>query len=257
MAGDTDRLSVRPSKCRYTSLTEGYFVRGLVLLCGGVELGIHTPEGVAEAKLPARPGKADVDPLLESGGQRLVVVGDDADLSAVALRLLRRGRLDEVSVGYVPTEPASPVARLWGVPADRAAAFDVALSGEPRGVPLVRDDAGGLLLGRGVVRRPRGVGYCDDTEALRGEAALLEVRPDPAAGRDTASGGLRVTITRGKLLKRRQTFAGRAFQLGGGDVVPESDGVAYPRTMSRWTWYRHTHDFRLVLPRHRPESARD
>ncbi|GAA1195515.1 hypothetical protein [Prauserella alba] len=223
-------------------------MRGLVLLCGGAELGIHTPEGVEEAKLPSRPGKADVDPLLEPGDQRLVVVGDDADLSAVALRLLRRGRLDDTAVGYVPTDATSQVAGLWGVPADRAKAVDVALSGRPRGVPLVRDDAGGLLLGHGVVRRPRGVGYCDDTEALRGEATLLEVRPDPAAGADTASGGLRVTITRGKLLKRRRTFTGRAFQLGGADVVPESDGVPYPRAMSRWTWYRHTHDFRLVLP---------
>ncbi|MBB3662955.1 hypothetical protein FB384_001859 [Prauserella sediminis] len=202
--------------------------------------------------MPARPGKADVDPLLETGRQRLVVVGDDADLSAVALRLLRKNRLDEIAVGYVPTDPSSQVAELWGVPTDRRRAFDVALSGEPRGVPLVRDDAGGLLLGHGVVRRPRGVGYCDDTEALRGEAALLEVRPDPKAGDDTASGGLRVTITRGKLLKRRRTFAGRAFQLGGAEVVPESDGVAYPRAMSRWTWYRHTHDFRLVL---RPTSV--
>nr|WP_253864591.1 hypothetical protein [Prauserella halophila] len=215
-------------------------------------MGERLPEGVGEAELPARPGKADVDPLLEPGGQRLVVVGDDADLSAVALRLLRRGRLDDTAVGYVPTDRSSRVAGLWGVPTDRGRAFDVALSGEPRGVPLVRDDAGGLLLGHGVVQRPRGVGYCDDTEALRGEAALLEVRPDPAAGSDTASGGLRVTITWGKLLKRRRTFAGRAFQLGGADVVPESDGVPYPRTMSRWTWYRHTHDFRLVLP---PTSA--
>lgn len=223
-------------------------MRGPVLLCGGAELGFQLPKGVDEAKLPPRPGKTDVDPLLEAGQQRLVVVGDDADLAAVALRLLRKNRLDDVSVGYVPTDPSSQVANLWGVPTDRARAFDVALSGEPRGVPLVRDDAGGLLLGHGVVRQPRGVGYCDDTEALRGEAALLEVRPDPAAGSDTAAGGLRVTITRGKLLKRRRTFAGRAFQLGGGDVVPESDGVAYPRTMSRWTWYRHTHDFRLVLP---------
>lgn len=223
-------------------------MRGLVLRCGGAELGVHAPQQFDEATLPARPGKADVDPLLEAGEQRIVVVGDDADLSAVTLRLLRRGRLDDVSVGYVPTDTASQVAHLWGVPTDRPRALDLALSGKPRAVPLVRDDAGGLLLGRGVVRQPRGVGYCDDTEALRGEAALLEVRPDPAAGSDTASGGLRVTITKGKLIKRRRTFAGRAFQLGGGDLVPESDGVPHPRTTSRWTWYRHTHDFRLVLP---------
>ncbi|KID29267.1 hypothetical protein HQ32_03559 [Prauserella sp. Am3] len=229
------------------SLTEGVLVRGLVLLCGGAELGFQLPEGAEAEKVPARPGKADVDRLLTSGPQRLVVVGQDGDLAAVALRLLRKDRLGDVAVGYVPTAH-SEIAQLWGLPRETSAAFDTAWSAEPRDVPLIRDDAGGVLLGLGVVRKPRGVAYCDDTEALRGEAELLEVRPDPRAGSDTSSSGLSVTITRGRLLKRRTRLAGRALQLGGSEVVPERDGVPCPRPMSRWTWYRHTHDFRLVLP---------
>ncbi|OLT38770.1 hypothetical protein BJF85_08285 [Saccharomonospora sp. CUA-673] len=222
-------------------------MRGLVLLCGGAELGLPLPDGAEAEKLPARPGRKDVDTLLTGDFDRLVVVGTDADLAAVALRLLRKELLDESDVGFVPTA-ASEVAALWGLPRERTAAWDAAWSGTPTGVPLIRDDAGGVLLGLGVVRTPRGVAYCDDTEALRGEADLLEVRPDPQAGSDTSAGGLNVTITRGRLLKRRTRLAGRALQLGGGEVVPELDGVAYPRPMSRWTWYRHTHDFRLVLP---------
>jgi hypothetical protein len=27
---------------------------------------------------------------------------------------------------------------------------------------------------------------------------------------------------------------------------PISDGVAYPRAVSKWTWYRHSEDLRLV-----------
>ena len=60
---------------------------------------------------PAEPGRAtpgasgrpaagkEIDPLLTG---RVLVVGDDADLAAVALRLLRRELLDAVVVGYAP-----------------------------------------------------------------------------------------------------------------------------------------------------------
>ncbi|MFC4005483.1 hypothetical protein ACFS2C_25220 [Prauserella oleivorans] len=215
-------------------------MRGLVLVCGRAELRSPLPDGVRAQAVPARPGKGDVDPLLAPD---LVVVGTDADLAAVVLRLLRKNLLDTTSVGYVPAEAGSAVAGLWGLPTAPERALELALSGDARPVPLIRDDAGGVLLGRGVVRDPRGVAYCDDTEALRGQAASIVVQPDPDGG-----AGLRATVTHGRVLKRRRAFAGRAFQLGGAEVVPESDGVPYPRPIRRWTWYRHTHDLRLVLP---------
>ncbi|MEU4740245.1 hypothetical protein AB0G02_07210 [Actinosynnema sp. NPDC023658] len=191
----------------------------------------------------ARPGKAEVDAVLaEPGDKRLVVHGTDADLNAVVLRLLRGERLADVPLGYVPTDPASEVARLWGLPTDTGRALDLALSGEPDRVPLVRDDVGGVLVGLGSLGPVRGVGYGDDTVVLRGQASRLEVTPDPDGGP-----GLVVRVIHKRLFGRKVTStAARAFQLGCLAVQVNSDGVAHPRPMTKWTWYRHTEDLRLI-----------
>ncbi|HKR48679.1 MAG TPA: hypothetical protein VJT72_03695, partial [Pseudonocardiaceae bacterium] len=132
--------------------------------------------------VPARPGREELDePLAGLAGRRLVVCGTDADLAAVVLRLLRMSSL-RVPVGYVPSSTTSAVARLWGLPRTPAAAASLALGGQPARVPLVRDDAGGVLVGLGVVRPVQGVAYCDDDPVLRGHASRLEVIPDPQHG---------------------------------------------------------------------------
>jgi hypothetical protein len=216
--------------------------RGVLLLCGQDTAAPDPVDGLRVQRLPARPGKRDVDPLLTTGGDtHLVVQGTDADLAAVVLRLLRKDRLSVTTVGYVPTEPSSAVATLWRLPARPEQALRVALHGDVDPVPLIRDDCGGVLLGRGVVAPVRGVGYCDDDVALRGQARRIEVEPDTDGG-----AGLTVTVTKGTLFKRTSSFAGRAFQLGCLPAVPVSDGVPYDRPMTRWTWYRHTQDLRLV-----------
>lgn len=209
---------------------------GLVLACGGSEASLPPVEGVEVVTLPAQPGKAQVDPLL---APKLIVAGTDADLAAVVLRLLRKNVLTTTSVGYVPADKRSAVAALQGLPGTPQQALDLALTGTARPMPLIRDDAGGVLVGRGVIPRIRaGVAYCDDTVALRGDARSIEVH----AGSD----GLVVTVTRGGLRRRKQEYRGRALQLGTDPVVPILDGVAYPRPMQRWTWYRHTEDLRLI-----------
>jgi hypothetical protein len=210
-------------------------VRGLVLACGDAADALPTADDAEVRKLPPRPGKTDVDPWL---ADLLVVAGTDADLAAVVLRLLRRDALTTTRVGYVPTERRSPVARLWGVPADPGAALELALSGAERPVTLVRDDAGGVLLGSGHIPRVRGVAYCDDTVALRGAARSISVRP--------GDGGLVVTVTGTGLLRRGRTFRSRAFPLACDPLIPVPDGVPYPRTVERWTWYRHTEDLRAI-----------
>jgi hypothetical protein len=180
---------------------------------------------------PATPGRSDVDPLVKDESiDRLVVHGTDADLAAVVLRLMRLERLD-VPVGFIPLGRRSVVARLWELP---AAPIEVALTGGVRRLPLIRDDAGGVLLGLGVLAPARGTVYCDDQLALRGAAERIEVAPDPA-------GELTVRVVRRGFLRNR-TFAGRAVQFGVDPVAPTRDGVAYPRPMERWTWYRHTED---------------
>ena len=215
----------------------------LVLACGNTRVAdgspLHTDSDVQV--VPARPDRATLDPLL-AGVERVVVHGTDADLAAVALRLLRKERLETVSVGFVPVDPASAVRALWDLPADPVRAAELALGGEVDPVPLIRDDTGGVLVGLGVLPRVRGVVYCDDTVALRGRASRIEVTPDPERG-----AGLVMRVVRTGLTgKRVHTFHGRAVQAGCLPMIPRSDGVDHPREAGRWTWYRHTADLRLI-----------
>ncbi|MBB5954512.1 hypothetical protein FHS29_001082 [Saccharothrix tamanrassetensis] len=219
-------------------------MRGIVLACGNPQSPVITDGDRFEVRqVPSRPGKAEVDPVFpDLGDGRLIVHGTDADLNAVVLRLLRTERLADVAVGYVPVDPGSDVARVWGLPTDPGRALDLALSGDPDRVSLVRDDVGGVLLGLGSLGPVRGVGYADDTVVLRGQASRLEVTPDPDNGL-----GLLVSVIHKRLFTRKVTTTeGRAFQLGCLPVQVTLDGVAHPRPMGKWTWYRHTEDLRLV-----------
>jgi len=218
-------------------------VAALILGCGPAVTSadwrkLASASGSEAVEIPATPDRSDIDPLIKARTSGDVVVhGSDADLAAVVLRLLRLDRL-EVPVGYVPVSASSPVARAWGLPADRVGA---ALGGSVGSVPLVRDDAGGVLLGLGVLAPVHGTVLCDDAVPLRGAAERVEVRPDPALG-------LAVTVVRKALLRKRSsTLTGRAVQFGGEQpVTPVRDGVPHPRPMNRWTWYRHTEDLRVL-----------
>ena len=209
-------------------------MRGTTLVCGDVS----DPPGAQNVlRVPARPGKKHVDEVLVSG-DRVIVVGDDADLAAVVVRLLRRELLGTVAVGYVPVGP-SEAAGVWKLPAEPAKALRLAESGEPRPVTLVRDDTGGVLIGLGALEYVSGEAYCDDDLALRGRARRLEIRPGPA--------GVEVRVIRGRFWRRAETFRGRAFQYGGSAPVhPVADGVRRERPLRRWTLYRHTEDLLLV-----------
>ena len=199
--------------------------------------------GVAAASpnwhhVPSVPGKSDLDPLLATGPDRVVVLGSDASLAAVVLRLLRTERLADLPVGFVPVAHGdSTVARLWNLPADRDQAVELAMSGAARGLPLVRDDSGGVLLGRGTVGPVDGEAYCDDQLALRGRVSVIEVTPDPA--------GVAGRVVRGAW-RRSAVFRGRAFQIGCEPTTVVHDGIAHPRPVTRWTWYRHTEDLRAI-----------
>ncbi len=183
-----------------------------------------------------RPGKA-IDEML---ADRLVVIGDDSDLAAVVLRLLRRDLLAGVVVGYA-TDRATTVTDLWSLPLG-AAAVDLAVAGDPDLVPLVRDDVGGVLVGLGVLMPVEGIVYVDDKRVLSGAAARLLVQPDPPQG-------LSVTVVPRRFLglgRRPRTFAGRAVQIGTTPASVISDGKMFDRTMERWTFYKHTEPLRLV-----------
>jgi hypothetical protein len=172
------------------------------------------------------------------------VAGTDADLAAVVLRLLRTERLAEVAVAYLPATGSSGrssgVAAVWGLPTDPDGAALLAAHGEPEPVPLVRDDVGGVLLGRGELRPMRGVVYCDDQLVLRGQAGRLDAIP-------AIPDGVGVRVARiGVLGLRSASALGRAVQVGCLSATVVSDGVEHPRPVTRWTWYRHTQPLRLV-----------
>ena len=197
--------------------------------------------------LPSCPGRAELDPVLrELTARRLVVMGTDADLAAVLGRLLRRERLD-VEVAYVP-RGRSAAAVVWGLPRDTSA---LALDGVAAPVPLVRDDAGGVLFGRAAARL-RGEGYCDETLVLRGAGqVVVQAGPGGIAVRASRTGrapdGRRRAVPP-RAPAGRGSAVGRAVQLGGEPFTPVLDGVPHPRAVNRWAWYRHTADWLLVRP---------
>jgi hypothetical protein len=213
----------------------------MVLACGADAPALPVVDGLDVHRVPERPGKAEVDPLLAESGGHVIVAGRDADLAAVVVRLLRKEKLGEISVGFVPASTDSAVAGLWRLPTEPARALALALRGDVDPVPLIRDDSGGVLVGRGTLGPVRGVAYCDDAVALRGAARTVAVEPD-----DEGGPGLVARVTRGLIFKRPLTVTGRAFQIGCIPAVPVLDGVTHPRPVNRWTWYRHTEDLRLV-----------
>jgi hypothetical protein len=84
---------------------------------------------------------------------RVVVIGSDAALAAVVTRLMRIDAL-WISVGFVPTDAASSVAKVWGLDAGQLpgdapldAALDAALTGAAQPTALIRDDTGTVTLG--------------------------------------------------------------------------------------------------------------
>jgi len=147
--------------------------------------------------------------------------------------------LADLAVAYLPARRDSAVATVFGLPRSARAAAALAGDGRPVPVPLLRDDAGGVLLGRGELREVRGESYCDEHLVLRGGAARFTVSPDP-------SGGLLVEARPPGLLRATRAWRGRAVQLACEPARVWLDGVPHPRPVTRWTWYRHTADWLLV-----------
>jgi hypothetical protein len=197
--------------------------------------------------LPPRPGRAELDPVLRDlAAPRVVVAGTDADLAAVLLRLLRCERLD-VEIAFLP-RGRSAAARAWGLPRNPTT---LALDGAAAPVPLIRDDAGGVLVGRAAVRL-RGEAYCDETLVLRGPGHVVVEPGSPGVAVRASRTGRRPDGRRRAVSPRapagRGSALGRAVQLGGEAFTPVLDEVAHPRAVTRWAWYRHTADWLLVRP---------
>lgn len=196
-----------------------------------------------------RPGKA-IDALLAGVGAgvgvgvgRVLVVGDDADLNAVVLRLLRKDLLGAVAVGFAAAEP-TPVTRRYLLPTG-AEAVAAALHAEVDLVPLVRNDSGGVLVGLAQLAPITGTFYVDAERVPGGAAKVISVEPD-------ARHGVAVTVVRRRLMgfgRQPRTYYGRAVEFGivpGSGTTIISDGVPHPREVKQWVFYKHTSPLRLV-----------
>lgn len=99
------------------------------------------------------PGPAPQVPHLKER-LRVVVLGTDAALSAVLTRMMRADYL-WAEVAFVPAG-GTTAGRNWGLPDTVPEALDLALRGEVRPVPLIRNDAGLAVAGSATISQWEG-----------------------------------------------------------------------------------------------------
>lgn len=211
---------------------------------------------------------------------RVVVIGSDAALAAVVTRLMRIDAL-WISAGFVPTDAASSIAKVWGLDAGQLpgeAALDTALTGAAQPTALIRDDTGTVTLGCAEIFHAGStmVGEVivdSETLFLNDSATVWNGRPGPYGARfvpTTGAPGLAATplttpsmqdaVAAQNPPKKRlfrvnaepggvdpdTVLTGRALQAGGEKLTVVRDGVAHPRPVSSVTFYRHLRDGQFV-----------
>lgn len=215
-----------------------------------VSTEIVPPPPDAEAAALARAvSTAVADPAVT----RLVVAppadGDanpDVFFAQVAGVLMRHERLD-VELAYVAPH-ATRATKNYGLPHGRSAR-ELAEHGAAQTLPLIRDDAGTVLVGyarhlgkpddEGRPTKLHGETYVDSERLFDGDVRGVVIEPVPELP------GVRARLQR---LLPGGWLVGRAVQTGGIDLVVEREGVLTPRVVKRSTYYRHHLDWQLVRP---------
>ncbi len=175
---------------------------------------------------PSDPG--ELAAALDSrSDRRLVVAGGDGSLHTVVAALHHRGELSPSEpLGLVPLGTGNDLARAIGVPLEPEEAARVLLTGRPRRLDLLVDDAGGIVLNAVHV----GVG----AEAA---AAAADLKPrlgsvayplgSVLAGARSPGWRLRVTVDGGQVWDGREPLLmvalGNGTTIGGGTpLTPEA-----------------------------------
>ena len=232
------------------------------------------------------PGPAPQAPFL-SETLRVVVIGNDAALSAVLTRMMRADYL-WAEVGYVPTGEHSTAAMNWGLKAsetgqgrqglgDHGAVMEEALSfamtAPVKPAPLIRNDAGLAVAGSATIaewsnEEITGEIIVDDAVLLRADrekdvfgAKLVPMTDAPGivAAKAVTSFEADEAPRRGLLARLRKpaqpgqldpasVMQGRAVQAGGPSLSVSVDGVRAKRPVKRVTFYRHLRDLQIVRP---------
>jgi YegS/Rv2252/BmrU family lipid kinase len=148
----------------------------------------------------------DLDRVLDGLGDRtLVVAGGDGSVHTAVATLRDGGELSpDRPLGLIPLGTGNDLARTLGIPLDPAEAARALLSGRPRALDLVVDDAGGVVVN--AVHLGIGAEAAEKATALKnrlGRAAYAV--GSVAAGAGPAGWRLQVTVD--------------------GDVVPVDDEV--------------------------------
>ncbi|MBM7366151.1 hypothetical protein [Gordonia hydrophobica] len=186
--------------------------------------------------------------LSDSSVTRLIVspgsdsaMAPDAFLARVVAALMKLERLD-VEVAYVAPR-STRATRNFGLP-HGAAAERLATTGTAHQLPLIRDDAATVLVGRARHLGADGAalhGECiaDSDTIFNGDARGVEIEPLPSE-----------PGVRGRLIRRLPGGwkTGRAVQTGGTNVTVEREGELTERVVKRSTFYRHHVDWHLVRP---------
>lgn len=113
-----------------------------------VEAAVATLRAGADVEVAAT-GSADEldDALAGRDGRRVVVLGGDGSVHAVARALDRAGALDPAEpLGIVARGTGNDLARTLGLPLDPVEGASAVLAGRPRLLDLLDDDAGGLVV---------------------------------------------------------------------------------------------------------------
>ncbi|MYS79564.1 diacylglycerol kinase family protein [Embleya scabrispora] len=114
-----------------------------------VRVALDVLRACAPSKIVIPTDTADLQrALARRGRRRVVVIGGDAGVHAVARLLDRAGELGDTPLGIVPVDTGSGhgLAEALGLPAEPAKAARVALGENERSFDLMSDDLGGLAL---------------------------------------------------------------------------------------------------------------
>lgn len=178
-------------------------------------------------------------------GPRLVIDADLAHLNLALKRLLRSRVLDSAETAVLLRQPVPYLTRI-GLPGARTAQLEVAVTGLPRKIGVIKDDSGGLCLDSAAVS-PWESGqqwWCravvDDERFCDGTARSIRVRRIGPAE-------LEATVRFGRW--RRRTCRGRSLQLACDQAQIITDGVGRERPRGKRTFWSEPTLWNLVLPR--------
>lgn len=201
--------------------------------------GDDVPASLAR-RLAAAVSDPDVTRLIVAPGSD-GPMAPDAFFARVVAALMKLERLN-VEVAYVAPHATRATAN-FGLPHGEAARR-LAETGAAQQLPLIRDDAATVLVGRarhlGADGAPlHGECIADSDTVFNGEARGVEIEPL------TVEPGVR-----GRRIRRLPGGwkSGRAVQTGGTNVTVEREGEWNERVVKRSTFYRHHIDWNLVRP---------